>query len=67
MANNWIQRELGDAIRILYNLNIGLGNGYIGDGGPHDRALHRIRKQVEKAMDAIESKKIYPLLRKLER
>jgi len=61
-----IQHQLGDAITVLYNLDIDLSNGYIGDGGPHDRALHRIRKQVKKSMDAIASAKIYPLLRKLE-
>ena len=63
----WIQRELGDAITVLYNLDISLSNGYIGDGGQHDRALHKIRTQVRKSMDAIESAKIYPLLKKLEK
>ena len=66
MANKTIQRELSDAITILYNLDIDLSNGFFGDGGPHDRALKKIRVAVRKSMDAIASHKIYPLLKKLE-
>ena len=63
---NEIREKVGDAVEILYNLDSYLSNTFLGDGSKHDKAVKAIRKQLEKAMDAIHTKEIYPLLKEVQ-
>ena len=62
-TQNRIRSGTGKAIETLYNLDIYLSRSYFGDGGVSDRKIHRVRKQLAQAMNAIGGKKIFPLLK----
>lgn len=58
-----VNESIGKAIEVLYNLDIFLSNGFFGNGGKHDRAIHKVRRRINKAMHEIRSEVIFPLVK----
>lgn len=46
MLRDRVNRDIGRAVEILYNLDIALSNHYIGDGGSNDKAVNQVRDVV---------------------
>ena len=65
-TQNKIKAKTGDAIESLYALDNYLANSYFGDGGRSDRQISKVRKQLRIAMNAVQSTKIFPMLKGIE-
>lgn len=53
-----VNNDIGQAVELLYNLDIALSNGFTGDPKhPNDKATKAIRKSLQDAMEALHSEK----------
>ena len=47
------------AVETLFNLDIRLSNCYIGNKGPRDMALHRLRGNILRALEELKSYNLF--------
>ncbi len=61
-----IMRDVGNAVEILYNLDISLSNHFVGQPDhPNDRGVDGVRKVIRHAMDTLTTRVLVENLQSL--